>query len=176
MRGPPLMVVVRPMRIEADESTSRDSHSSEDDDGGLCELQEMQFLSKRRPSAVPSLDVEKAAELAAAEMRIDDSAMASCSSSSDCSAVGHGGWHIAEGPEAAGTAKAAKHDGEGWHILEGPALPTKSTGLLVAATKGDQRNGPSFSARYPTKSLPVQILSTGMIRRLFARTLPPARA
>lgn len=134
--------MVRPMRIEADESTSRDSHSSEDDDGGLCELQVMQFSSKRRPSAVPSLDVEKAAELAAAEMMIDDSPMASCSSSSDCSEVGHGGWHIAAGPET-GTAKATKHDGEGWHILEGPAPPNKSTGLLVAATEGD-----SVTARF----------------------------
>ena len=137
------MVVVRPMRIEAEESNSL-SQSSEDDDCLLCDAHGAHFSSRRRPSAVPSLDVERAAELAAAEMRSDDDSAGSCDeATSSCQSAGHRGWNIAEGPEEEGEMKAGRRDGDaqqGWHILQGPAAPstkrTRSTALPAATSKG----------------------------------------
>ena len=137
------MVVVRPMRIEAEECSSL-SQSSEDDDCLLCDAHGAHFSCRRRPSAVPSLDVELAAELAAAEMRSDDDSAGSCDeAASSCHSAGHRGWNIAEGPEEEGELKAGRRDDDaqqGWHILQGPAVPStkraRSTALPAAASKG----------------------------------------
>jgi hypothetical protein len=112
------------------------SPSSEDDDSLLCEPAP-EARSPPRPSAVPSLDVQRAAEMALAEMPGEHCA-GRCSVSSGAAEAQRGGWHIAEGPATSAAAEGA-HRGQGWHIVEGPTPPRHTAIRLGAVKKGGPR-------------------------------------